>query len=45
LGWAYGVNPKKLCTLEGRPPSAFVCPAVGVGLSTVADFVQNSWKE
>jgi hypothetical protein len=32
-------------TLEGRPPSAFVCLVVGKGLNTVTDFVQNSRKE
>ncbi len=39
---------KKLYTLEGRPPpppSAFVRLVLGEGLSTLADFVQNSRRE
>jgi hypothetical protein len=36
------LKPKKLYTLEGRPPSVFVRPVVGEGLSTVTDFVQYS---
>jgi hypothetical protein len=36
------VQPTKLYTLEGRPPSAFVRPVVGEGTSTLTDIVQNS---
>jgi hypothetical protein len=37
--------PKKLYTLEGKPPSAFVPRVVGEGLSTLTDFVQKSRRE
>ncbi len=37
--------PKKLYTLEGKSPSAFVRPVVGKDLSTLPDFVQKSWRE
>jgi hypothetical protein len=36
--------PKKLYTLEGKPPSAFVRSVVGEGLSTLPDFVQKCWR-
>jgi hypothetical protein len=36
---------KKLFTLEGKLPSAFVHPLVGEGLCTWTDFVQNSRRE
>ncbi len=38
------VYPKKLYTLERKPPSAFVRPVVGEGLCTLTDFVQNSQR-
>jgi hypothetical protein len=39
------ITPKKLYTLEGKPPSAFVCPVMEEGLSTLPDFVQKNWRE
>jgi hypothetical protein len=38
-------TPKKLYTLEWKPPSVFVRPVVGEGLSTLPDFVQKSQRE
>ncbi len=38
------VYPKKLYTLERKPPSAFVRPVVGEGLCSLTDFVQNSQR-
>ncbi len=43
VGGSGGV--KKLYTLEGKPPSAFVHPGVGEGLSTPTAFVQECWGE
>ncbi len=39
-----GGEAKKLYTLEGKPPSAFVRPVVGEALSTLPDSVQKSWR-
>jgi hypothetical protein len=35
-------TPKKLYTLEGKPPSVFVRRVLGEGLCTLTAFVQNS---
>ncbi len=39
------LRPKKLYTLEWKPPSVFVRPVVGECLSTLPNFVQKSRRE